>query len=200
MRSARIARKQDQRREGILKVGAEVFGELGYHRTSLEEIADRVDLTRAALYHYFPSKDVLLSACLEYGAEQAISRLQQVFESTVGQSADARLAALIQTQLTIINSDSREVSRLFLNPMDWPETFRSQVKRMRDRHDKFFRNVISDGIASGEFNCIDVEVAHHCLHGAINYSAVWMRPQRTGMAKSIDHMVASLLLLFHAPA
>ena len=198
--SPRIARKQDQRREGILKVGAEVFAELGYHRASLEEIADRVDLTRAALYHYFPSKDALLSECLQYGADQAISRLSDVFESTIEQDVDSRLAALIHTQLTIITNDSREVSRLFLNPMDWPETFRAQVKKMRDRHDKFFRSVINDGLASGEFNCIDADVAHHCLHGGINYSAVWLRPQRPGLARSIDQVVKSLLLLFHAPA
>src|ERR1700722_8845493 len=198
--SARIARKQDQRRGGLLKVGAEVFAEPGYHRASLEEIADRVDLTRAALYHYYPSKDMLLSACLEYGAEQAISRLQEVFDSTAGQSADARLAALIRTQLSFINSDSREVSRLFVNPMDWPESFRGQVKKMCDRHDKVFRPLIGDGIPSGEFNCIDAGVAHHCLHGAINYSPLWMRPPRTGLAKTIDRMVETLLLLFHAPA
>jgi TetR/AcrR family transcriptional regulator, regulator of autoinduction and epiphytic fitness len=197
--SARIARKQDQRREAILRAGSEVFSEMGYHRASLEEIADRIDLTRAALYHYFPSKDVLLSACLEYGAELAIARLSAEFEATKGQDADSRLAALVRTQLMIITSDSREVSRLFLNPIDWPESFRSQVKEMRDRHDKFFRNVIKDGIASGEFTCLDAEVAHHCLHGAINYSAIWLRPQRPALAHSINAVVNTMLLLFHAP-
>jgi AcrR family transcriptional regulator len=194
--SPRIARKQEQRRDAILQVGAQVFAELGYHGASLEEIADRVDLTRAALYHYFPSKDVLLSACLEYGADQAIARLSQVFESTTGLDADSRLGALIRTQLTIITNDSPELSRLFLNPIDWPETFRPQVKKMRDRHDKFFRSVITDGIASGEFNCIDVQVARHCMHGAINYAAFWLRPHHP--TRTIDQIVDSLLLLFHA--
>jgi TetR/AcrR family transcriptional regulator, regulator of autoinduction and epiphytic fitness len=198
--SARIARKKDQRREAILRAGSEVFAEMGYHRASLEEIADRIDLTRAALYHYFPSKDALLSECLDSGTEQAIARLSEVFDATSELDADFRLAALVRTQLTFITSDSREISRLFLNQMDWPETFRSRVKTMRDRHDMFFRKVITDGIASGEFNCIDVEVAHHCLHGSMNYAAVWLRPQSKSLTRSINALVDSLLLLFHAPA
>jgi AcrR family transcriptional regulator len=196
--SPRVIRKQIKRREEILRAAAAVFNEMGYHRTSLEDIAERLDLTRASLYHYFPGKDALLSACLEFGAHQAIARLTKVFDATAGDDPDARLAALIRAQLSIITRDAPELSRLFLNSMDWPDTFRVQARLLRHRHDQFFRAVIEDGRASGSFTCIDVEVAHRCLHGAVNYAAVWLKPYSDDFDRSVDAIAESLLLLFHA--
>jgi AcrR family transcriptional regulator len=187
------------RRDGILRAAASVFSEMGYHRASLEEIADRIDLTRASLYHYFPSKDALLSACLEYGAEEAISQLAEIAAATAGQPAAARLRSLIITQLTVITVHAPELSRLFLSPMDWPDMFRAQVRGLRDRHDSFFRLVIEDGVRTGEFSCADSNVARHCLHGAMNYAPVWLRPGKQGYEKSIQTVADALLRLFAAP-
>ena len=74
----RVARKRQRRTEEILRVAAEVLAEKGYYNTSLEEIADRLDLAKASLYHYFDSKEALLAACLATVAEEAISRLTAI--------------------------------------------------------------------------------------------------------------------------
>ncbi len=48
-------------RERILDVALELFTEQGYEKTSLREIADRLGVTKAALYYHFPSKgDIFL--------------------------------------------------------------------------------------------------------------------------------------------
>ena len=48
-------------RERILDVALELFNEQGYDKTSLREIAERLDITKAALYYHFRSKaDILL--------------------------------------------------------------------------------------------------------------------------------------------
>ncbi|HEY1622869.1 MAG TPA: TetR/AcrR family transcriptional regulator [Streptosporangiaceae bacterium] len=198
--SPRVVRKHRMRRAGILKAAASVFAEMGYHRASLEEIADRIDLTRASLYHYFPSKDALLSACLEYGAEEANNRLAEVVKSTVDQTATERLRSLIITQLTVITVDAPELSRLFLSPMDWPDMFRAQVRNLRDRHDSFFRLVIEEGVHSGEFTCIDSNVARHCLHGGMNYVPVWLRHGKPGHESSIRTVADTLLEMFVNPS
>jgi len=55
---------RDTRAE-ILAVAAELFTEQGYEATSLREIAERLDITKAALYYHFPSKDDMLRALIE---------------------------------------------------------------------------------------------------------------------------------------
>jgi AcrR family transcriptional regulator len=52
-------------RQRILAVANELFIEQGYEGTSLREIADRLDITKAALYYHFRSKEEILQTLLE---------------------------------------------------------------------------------------------------------------------------------------
>jgi AcrR family transcriptional regulator len=49
-------------RERILDVALELFTEQGYDKTSLREIADRLGVTKAALYYHFERKEDILFA------------------------------------------------------------------------------------------------------------------------------------------
>ncbi len=56
-------------RERILDVSLELFNEQGYDKTSLREIAERLDVTKAALYYHFERKeDILLELHLRLHA------------------------------------------------------------------------------------------------------------------------------------
>src|SRR5579871_4147084 len=56
-------------RERILDVALELFNEQGYDKTSLREIAERLGVTKAALYYHFKSKeDILLELHLKLHA------------------------------------------------------------------------------------------------------------------------------------
>lgn len=52
-------------RQRILDVAIDLFIEQGYDGTSLREIAERVGVTKAALYHHFAGKAEIVSAVLE---------------------------------------------------------------------------------------------------------------------------------------
>ena len=54
--------RQQGTRERILDVALELFTEEGYDRASLREIAERLGVTKAALYYHFPSKADILFA------------------------------------------------------------------------------------------------------------------------------------------
>ena len=49
-----------QTRERILAVAQELFTRQGYDKTSLRDIAERLEITKAALYYYFPRKEDIL--------------------------------------------------------------------------------------------------------------------------------------------
>lgn len=52
-------------RERILRVASELFSEHGYEATSLRAIAERLGVTKAALYYHFKSKEEILQAILQ---------------------------------------------------------------------------------------------------------------------------------------
>ena len=57
-------------RSRLREVALQLFAEQGYEKTSLREIAERLGVTKAALYYYFKSKeDIVRSLVEDYVAE-----------------------------------------------------------------------------------------------------------------------------------
>ena len=56
-----MPRRNADTREDIRAVALELFAENGVEQTSLRQIAERLDISKAALYYHFPSKDELLA-------------------------------------------------------------------------------------------------------------------------------------------
>ena len=52
-------------RSRIQAVALELFTEQGYEKTSLREIAERLGVTKAALYYHFKSKDEIVNSFVE---------------------------------------------------------------------------------------------------------------------------------------
>lgn len=52
-------------RARIIEVSLELFSEQGYEQTSLREIADRLNVTKAALYYHFKTKDDIVLGIVE---------------------------------------------------------------------------------------------------------------------------------------
>jgi AcrR family transcriptional regulator len=69
-RSPGGGRARSDTRERIQSVALELFAEHGYQQTSLREIAERLGVTKAALYYHFKSKeDIVRSFTEDYVAE-----------------------------------------------------------------------------------------------------------------------------------
>ncbi|MFI1419080.1 TetR/AcrR family transcriptional regulator [Streptomyces sp. NPDC020731] len=58
-------RRRGDTRQRIQDVALELFAEQGYEKTSLREIAERLDVTKAALYYHFKSKEEILVGIFE---------------------------------------------------------------------------------------------------------------------------------------
>ncbi|WP_433558760.1 TetR/AcrR family transcriptional regulator [Pseudonocardia xinjiangensis] len=56
-----MPRRSADTRAEIREVATELFAAQGIEQTSLREIAERLDITKAALYYHFPSKDELIA-------------------------------------------------------------------------------------------------------------------------------------------
>jgi AcrR family transcriptional regulator len=62
MNSTRQQSRRSDTRQRIQDVALELFAEQGYEKTSLREIAERLEVTKAALYYHFKTKeDILVS-------------------------------------------------------------------------------------------------------------------------------------------
>jgi AcrR family transcriptional regulator len=66
----------DERRQQLLERGAELFTSHPYDELSMNKIAAEVGISKALLYHYFPSKQAYFEATLGAWAEQLRERTE----------------------------------------------------------------------------------------------------------------------------
>ncbi|MCP5027213.1 MAG: TetR/AcrR family transcriptional regulator [Actinomycetia bacterium] len=64
-----------ERREQLLDVAIEVFGQRGFHNTSMNDVADAAGITKPVLYQHFASKRDLYAALLEAVGVELINRI-----------------------------------------------------------------------------------------------------------------------------
>jgi AcrR family transcriptional regulator len=68
--------ENDERRRRLLELGARLFTEHAYDEISMAQIARAAGISKALLYHYFPSKQDYFVATLAGGAEELRARVE----------------------------------------------------------------------------------------------------------------------------
>ena len=85
----------DDRRNELLALGAEVFGQRPYDEVRIDEIAERAGVSRALMYHYFPDKRAFFAAVVRAEGErlfEATNTLPEPGQSLFDQVRDGVLA------------------------------------------------------------------------------------------------------------
>ncbi len=88
MSESRRRLSPDDRRNELLALGAEVFGQRPYDEVRIDEIAERAGVSRALMYHYFPDKRTFFSAVVRAEGDrlfEATSTLPQPGQSLFDQ-------------------------------------------------------------------------------------------------------------------
>ena len=174
--TSRVARRRDRRKAEIVRTATEQLSEHGYQGMNLEDVAEQTDIAKATLYHYFSGKDELVAAVIEALTVHVNRRLEEELDKVRDRSYLEQIRTLIREQVRILTDTAPEVATVFSWPKTWPESFREIIKDSRRRHDAIFRRVIEAGLAAGEFDCPNPDVALQCLHGVLNQSSLWIRP------------------------
>ena len=111
-------------------------------------------------------------------------------------SATERLRALLREHSRIAVCEYPAALRLFLAPREWPAGHRARIKEMRRRHDRVFRVLVEEGLATGEFTVTGVDPALRCMHAAMSQAPAWCA-DRTGaeLETALDELADTLMML-----
>lgn len=194
--AGRAARRRDRRKAEIIAEALRILSTSGYQGMFLEDVAERADIAKATLYHYFPGKDALVAAALETLTADVMTRLGEALAAAERKPPTEQLRILVAEQLSVLTVRYPEVGKLFSFPAPWPAEHGESIKTMRRRHDQLFRGVVERGVAAGEFDCPDPSVALHCLHGILNHASIWLRPAADPDSRRRDAVIDAALRLF----
>jgi AcrR family transcriptional regulator len=96
--------------EKVLEAGLELFGERGYHATSIADIGERAGIAKSVLYHYFDSKAALYAAIVE---AETRDLLESVAAAVPDEPTAPRLRAGVTAYLSFL-AERPATWRLFL--------------------------------------------------------------------------------------
>jgi AcrR family transcriptional regulator len=95
-------------RARIQQVAVQLFAEQGYEKTSLREIAERLDVTKAALYYHFKSKEDIVGSLVE----DYFGQVDALISWARAQPRTASTRATILRRYVTIVADGDEVFRM----------------------------------------------------------------------------------------
>jgi AcrR family transcriptional regulator len=117
----------DERRRRQLELGTELFARHGYEELSMARIAREAGISKALLYHYFPSKQAYFAATLE----QAALELAEVTQPDPDKPPVEQLAGALDAYLGWVERHMGAYDKLIRSVGAVPEV-REMVDRVRD--------------------------------------------------------------------
>jgi AcrR family transcriptional regulator len=159
--------------DAVLRTAVQLFLEVGYHRATLDQVAQRLAITKPAIYNYFRSKEAILYACFSRAVEAVNARTVDTEPTARNGREQLRffLGAYAEVMLTDFGLCLAIVEDRELTPR-WREKIVSE-KRQIDRR---FRAAIERGVADGSIRANNAKLAALFLAGAVNSCARWFRP------------------------
>jgi AcrR family transcriptional regulator len=70
----------DERRTALLEAAFATFIRFGYRKTSMDDVAREVEISRQALYAYFADKEALFRACMKHGFDKALAEVDRALD------------------------------------------------------------------------------------------------------------------------
>ncbi|WP_344098625.1 TetR/AcrR family transcriptional regulator [Myceligenerans crystallogenes] len=183
-------------RQGILDVAVATFIERGYDATSIALLADRLGLSKSAIYHHFPSKEQILAAALDEALDSLEAALVPAGDDAGRSTPRGELAQLehVLREAVHVLVERLPYVTLLLRVRGNTETERSALARRR-AFDRQVRALIEAAQHSGELRSdIDARVAERLLFGMINSIVEWYRPGGRESAQSLADDVVALTL------
>src|SRR5579884_2313949 len=96
-------RDPDGKREAVLRVAVRLFLERGFWRTSLTEVAEKLKITKPALYHYFHNKEEIYLECYRRGMSLIRANIERLRADS--SSGLEKVAGFIYLYAMIIATD-----------------------------------------------------------------------------------------------
>jgi AcrR family transcriptional regulator len=183
--------EREAKREAVLRAAAQVFNEQGFQASTLDQVAARLNVTKPTLYYYVKSKDEILFECVRIG----LSMLQQAADEVTASGGNAadKLVAVMRQYAEIATMDfGMCVIRVGEDPL--PAEAKVELRRMKARLDRVFRELVRQGIQEGSIGPCDPKLAAFTIAGALSWIARWYRPDGGQTAAQIADEVIGLLL------
>jgi len=146
-----------KRKENILEAALLCFNEKGYHKTSIDDIALNGKISKGGIYYHFKSKEELFLKLFNF----RLNRYTEQLKAYIQEESDPvkRIRILIQKWGLILkeNEDFFKFCMEFSSMGAREKEIRKEMTSFYRSSVEIFRQIIEEGVATGEFENVDTE-------------------------------------------
>ena len=155
------------KQEAFYKTGTWYFNKQGFNGTSLDEIAEHLNVSKGAFYYHIKNKEDLLFNCYS----RSLDIIEKIHQE-VSQSDTTGLQKIAQTCRMIFHvQNSSEGPFIRYNTITaLPMDRRLQILQRTDSSNERFGEFMRQGMADGSVRPINVTIAQNLIAGAVNAS------------------------------
>jgi AcrR family transcriptional regulator len=162
-------KKNKNRKLQIIEAAAIVFKEKGYDRATLQDIATRVGITKATLYHHYKNKHELLYTIIHSLMEKGITELSKIVEMPISATQKIHLAFREHFNYGVL---------LHENTDSLPRELEQKAKKAFKIYLSLWEKLIKEGIETGSFdNKLDPKITVQAAIGMSNWVYKWASPE-----------------------
>lgn len=179
------------KRDTVLRESGRIFNREGFHNTSLDDVANHLDVSKATLYNYVKDKQEMLfefhKMALIIG-DEAMEMARKVEANGAG-----KLRVAIREYIAMVTERLGGYGVIAelgaLKPLD-----RQEIIAGRERFDKRFVALLAIGVKDGSLRPIDPKMAVFAFMGALQTIPNWFSPNgRLSGAEVADRMTDLLM-------
>lgn len=165
---------QAYKRERILQEAVALFYERGFTATTLDDIAAELGVTKPFIYTHFRSKTDLLAALCTPTIEMSLAAVANAAKGP-GTATDRLYRAVIDFTKVVLQRQAN-IAIFFREEKHLAPEALAEITVLRKRFDRVLSKLLADGVAAGEFELADVNLAALAIGGMISWAYTWHRP------------------------
>jgi len=172
----RWQRRPEARAEELVDAAVEVFGEVGFAKAKLEDVARRAGVSKGTVYLYFASKEALFQEMVRQKIGQHFPEGDALVADRNATSREL-LARFIHRWWDIARCASMSrISRIIHSEIgNFPELARFFVSEVILRNRRTIRAIYEAGVARGEFRTVPNDTAIRSIASLIVHGAMYQR-------------------------
>jgi AcrR family transcriptional regulator len=163
MSKRKLTKRGSERREQVMEAGYRLFAEQGYHRTTVGDVCDAIEVGKGVFYWYFPSKEALFAELIQTSLHE-LRRAQQLAIQDVVDPIH-RIEHGIRASIEFFRADPGFLS--LIRTAARYEEFAGFVERGQEIVVSDTATHIKEGMANGSIRHGDPELMAHGILGAI---------------------------------
>lgn len=182
--------KPDRKSE-IVGISAKLFKEKGYSAVTMRDIAQALNIKAASLYNHIKSKQEILTLIIIGIAEEYTTTINEIVASEV--STIEMLERVIQLHIDITERNPDALASLNNDWMHLPAAELKNFLDMREEYEEQFRQIIKNGISSGEIKNLQSEIIIFSMLSTLRTLYLWYgkKPQfnATTLKNNLRHIL-----------